>query len=356
MPGPLQGTRVIEIAGSVSVAYAATALADLGADVVRVDRPTPPAAAMTDLSDPLSRSRHTISVDLKDESGRERVRQLARSADVFLEGFRPGVAERLGIGPSDCTAENAGLIYGRVTGWGQTGPLAGQAGHDITFMAVSGALAPSSPAGQPSEAPPYYVSSFVGGALQLVTGVLAALVERSSSGRGQVIDTAMVEGMTTLVGLVAGWREVPGRQSVVSAPFYRSYECADGRYISVGAVEERFYAEFLSILDLSAESLPSQYDEAGWPELTATLAEVLRTRSSSDWEKAFADSNACVAPVLTPAESAHHPQLVHRKAWVKVGSTDQPSPGPRFSRTELAVPRAGATGTDVDSVLRDWQR
>lgn len=354
MPGPLEGIRIIEIAGSVAGAYAATALADLGADVVRVDRPAHATSGSDDSSDPLARSRRTVEVDLKISSGRDVVRQLAAAADVLIEGFRPGVAERLGIGPASCTADNAGLIYGRVTGWGQTGPLARQAGHDITFMAVAGALAPPSAAGRPSVAPPYYLSSFVGGALQLVTGVLSALVERASSGRGQIIDSSMVEGINTLVGLAAGWRAVPDRQSVVSAPFYTSYECADGRYVAVGAVEERFYAELLSILGLSIESLPAQYDEAGWPELTTTLTKVFLGRSSAAWEKAFADSNACLAPVLTPSESADHPQLVHRRAWVQVGSTRQPSTGPRFSRTEPGLPEAGAVRTDVESVLQGW--
>lgn len=352
--GPLNGIRVLEMGGSVAAAFAATVLADLGATVLRVDRAgqVPDRAEPRPPADPLARGRRSVAVDLKHPGGAGVVLELAASADVLIEGARPGVAERLGIGPDRCLERNPRLIYGRVTGWGQTGPMARRAGHDITFLSVTGALAPAT---EPATAPPYYLSSFAGGALPLVVGVQAALIERAHSGLGQVVDAAMVEGTAMLSVLVDQWRNTPGRTTVVDAPFYTTYACADGRYVSVGAVEPRFYQELLDGLGLGREELPDQYDESGWPVLTERIGAAFRTRDSAEWEKLFAESDSCVAPVLEPHEVAGHPHLRARGAFVDVAGQQQPAPTPRFSRS-LATPPGPAPriGEHTGSALPGW--
>ena len=354
MPGPLEGVRVLEIGGSVAAAFAATVLADLGADVLRIDRAAQvPDAPVEPLPDPLARGRRSVAVDLKHGDGPAVVLDLVARADVLVEGGRPGSAEKLGIGPEVCLQRNPELVYGRVTGWGQDGPLARRAGHDITFLGVTGAL--SVPGQAPATPPPYYLSSFAGGALQLVIGIQAALLERARSGQGQVIDAAMVEGTALLSVMVDQWRNTPGRVTVVDAPFYTTYECADGRFLSVGAVEPHFYRELLEKLDLGDLDLPGQYDESGWPLLTAKIGEAFLSRDSAEWEKVFADSDACVAPVLAPAEVADHPHLRARGAFVDVGGQQQPAPAPRFSRSGSVVPApAPYAGQHTASALRDW--
>ncbi|SDF46341.1 alpha-methylacyl-CoA racemase [Lentzea fradiae] len=354
MPGPLEGVRVLEIGGSVAAAFAATVLADLGADVLRIDRAAQvPDAPVEPLPDPLARGRRSVAVDLKHADGPAVVLDLVARADVLIEGGRPGSAEKLGIGPEICLQRNPGLVYGRVTGWGQDGPLARRAGHDITFLGVTGAL--SVPGQAPATPPPYYLSSFAGGALQLVIGVQAALLERARSGQGQVVDAAMVEGTALLSVLVDQWRKTPGRVTVVDAPFYTTYECADGRFLSVGSVEPHFYRELLDKLGLGDLDLPGQYDESGWPLLTEKIGEAFRSRDSTEWEKVFADSDACVAPVLAPDEVAGHPHLQARESFVDVGGQHQPAPAPRFSRSERVTPApAPYAGQHTASALGDW--
>ncbi|WP_053716126.1 CaiB/BaiF CoA transferase family protein [Saccharothrix sp. NRRL B-16348] len=356
MPGPLEGLRVLEIGGSVAGAYASTVLADLGADVLRVDRATQvPGEPHPPAPDPLARGRRSAAVDLRHPDGPAVVLGLVEHADVVVEGGRPGVAEKLGIGPEQCLERNPALVYGRVSGWGQDGPMARRAGHDITFLGVTGALAPTEPGGAPAVPPPYYLSSFAGGALPLVIGIQAALLERARSGRGQVVDAAIVEGTALLAVMVDQWRRTPGRVTVVDAPFYRTYPCADGRHVSVGAVEPHFYRELLDRLDLGDVDLPEQYDEAGWPVLTEHIAAAFGRRDSTEWEKVFADSDACVAPVLAPSEVAEHPQLKARGTFVDVGGQLQPGLTPRLSRTPAAVPTpAPYVGQHTVQALRDW--
>lgn len=354
MPGPLEGVRVLEIGGSVAGAFAATVLADLGADVLRVDRAAQvPDAPVEPSPDPLARGRRSVAVDLKHADGPSVVLDLVAQADVLIEGGRPGGAEKLGIGPEVSLQRNPRLIYGRVTGWGQDGPLARRAGHDITFLGVTGAL--SVPDRHPATPPPYYLSSFAGGALPLVIGIQAALLERARSGQGQVIDAAMVEGTAMLSVLVDQWRNTPGRVTVVDAPFYTTYECADGRFLSVGAVEPHFYRELLDKLGLGTLELPGQYDESGWPLLAVKIGEAFLSRDSTEWEKVFADSDACVAPVLAPSEVAGHPHLQARGSFVEVGGQHQPAPAPRFSRSAAVVPSvAPYAGQHTVEALRDW--
>ncbi|MFI5844581.1 CaiB/BaiF CoA transferase family protein [Catenuloplanes sp. NPDC051500] len=327
MTGPLRGLRVVEIAGTAAGAFAATLLADLGADVTRVDRP---AAAPPAPGDPLGRGRRPVTADLKDPAGAAAVLSLVTDADVLIEGFRPGVAERLGIGPAEAHARNPRLVYGRVTGWGQDGPWAQRPGHDITFLALTGALL-GPDADVPVAPPPYYLSSFAGGGMTLALGVLAALQHRATTGRGQVVDAAMVEGAALLTGLVQRWREAPGVHTVTAAPFYATYACADGRHVAVGAIEEKFYRTLVATLDL--DDLPSRDDERNWPEVSRRFADAFRTRDRDDWAKIFAETDACVVPVLTLDEAATHPQAVARSSYLTVGGVTQPGPAPRFRDT-----------------------
>lgn len=340
MPGPLNGVRVVEIASAAPAPFACMVLGDLGAEVVRVDRAKKGGAPAEPSTDPLERGRHTITVDLKSPEGARVVRKLAARADVLVEGFRPGVAERLGIGPDDCHAVNPALIYARMTGWGQTGPLADRAGHDINYISIAGALEPIGRRGEAPVPPLNLVGDFGGGGLLLALGITSALVERAASGRGQVVDAAMVDGAALLTAFVHGlraagtWSDERGTNLLDgAAPFYDTYETADGRYVSVGALERRFYAELLEGLGISPEDVPPQYDKARWPELRATLAAAFRARTRDEWEKVFDGRDACVTPVLSPAEAAHHPHAVARGGFVEVDGVVQPAPAPRFSRT-----------------------
>jgi alpha-methylacyl-CoA racemase len=333
--------RVVEIASAAPAPFACMVLADLGADVLRVNRaPHRPSR----ITDPLARGRSTIAVDLKSGEGQDVVRRLAGQADVLVEGFRPGVAERLGIGPQDCRQLNPRLIYGRMTGWGQTGPLAERAGHDINYISVAGALEPiGRPGGRPLP-PLNLVGDFGGGGLLLALGILAALHERNHSGLGQVVDAAMVDGATLLTAWMHGQRASgywsPERGTNLldgGAPFYDTYETADGKYVSVGALERRFYAQLLSGLGLDPAELPDQYDQSGWPELRSRFETAFLARTRDEWEKVFANTDACVTPVLSPEDAPHHPHVRARKGFVEVEGMAQPAPAPRFSRTPGAV-------------------
>lgn len=346
MAGPLHGVRVVELTNLAPVPFACTVLADLGADVLRVDRAdhvpdTPPG---TPPPDPLGRGRRSVAVDLKDPTGRDVVLRLVEVADVFVEGFRPGVCERLGIGPDVCLARNPRLVYARLTGWGQDGPLAQGAGHDIDYAAVAGALWPIGPADAPPTAPLNYLADFGGGGMLTAVGVLAALVERAASGRGQVVDAAMVDGAALLSAALHGYRRMPGWRDERGvnlldggAPFYRCYACADGGYVAVGALEPRFYAALLDGLDLDAATLPDQYDRDWWPEVTDMFAARFATCTRDEWVETFAGTDACVAPVLPPAEAPAHEHNRARGTFVDVAGLAQPNVAPRLSRTPGAV-------------------
>jgi alpha-methylacyl-CoA racemase len=357
--GPLAGVRVVELAGIGPGPYACMLLADMGADVVRVERPGGGGLSLASY-DVLDRGRRSVAVDLKSPAGTEVVLRLVEQADVLVEGFRPGVAERLGIGPEVCLGRNPRLVYGRMTGWGQDGPLAPRAGHDIDYAAVTGALAAvGEPGGKP--VPPLnLVADFGGGALFLVTGVLAALVERSGSGRGQVVDAAMVDGVTSLLSMFYGlrhaglWRDERGTNLLDGgAPFYDTYRCADGGYVAVGALEPQFFAALLHTLAL--DDVPAQHDVARWPELRQRLAEAFLTRTRDEWAAVFDDVDACVAPVLTLGEAASHPHVAARGLVVERDGVQQPAPAPRFSRTPSQLGRGpGSPGRDTREALRAW--
>ncbi|GAA4322171.1 alpha-methylacyl-CoA racemase [Actinomadura luteofluorescens] len=339
--GPLSGVRVIELAGIGPGPFAAMLLADLGADVIRVDR----ASAVRDGestggTDFTNRGKRSIAIDLKSERGREVVLRLVERSDVLLEGFRPGVTERLGIGPDDCLARNPRLVYGRMTGWGQEGPLAHTAGHDVGYIAITGALHAIGRAGGPPQVPMNLLGDFAGGSMYLVTGVLAALLESRASGRGQVVDAAIVDGTahlsTFIHGFLAGgiWEDRRGVNMLdTGAPWYDVYETSDGRHMAVGAIEPQFYAEFLRRLGLDGEDLPAQYDRDRWPAMRDRFAAAFRTRTRDEWAEVFVPSDACVAPVLSMTEAAEHPYNTSREVFPDLAGHRQPAPAPRFSRT-----------------------
>jgi alpha-methylacyl-CoA racemase len=346
--------KVIELAGIGPGPHAGMMLADLGAEVIQLVR----VGTEPDPSDILNRGKSSVAIDLKHPEATDLVLELVAGADVLIEGFRPGVTERLGLGPEACLAANPGLVYGRVTGWGQSGPQADMAGHDIDYIAATGALASIGPALNPLP-PLNLVGDFGGGSMLLVVGVLAAVVEARRTGRGQVVDAAMVDGSALLMAmhhgaLAGGWWEDGRARNLFdgSAPFYTTYPTSDGRFIAVGALEPHFYADLLTKLGLDPEDLPSQMDRQGWHVLRERLAEVFAGRTMAEWEEVFADSDACVAGVYTMAEAPFHPQLAHRRTFIEVGGIRQPSPAPRFSRTPTAIPGpVPVPGRDTDSVM-----
>lgn len=360
--GPLAQIRVVELAGIGPGPFAAMLLSDMGADVVRVDRPVQvdhrengvngsavrgqltrdrlPAAR-----DVLARGRRSVAIDLKHPRGGEVLLRLAEGADVLLEGFRPGVAERLGVGPQTCLERNPGLVYGRMTGWGQEGPWAGMAGHDLDYLALAGALYPIGPADRPPSVPLNYVADFGGGGAFLAFGVACALLERAASGLGQVVDAAMVDGVAALTAMFQGmlamglWTEEREANLLDGgAPFYRCYGTADGGFVAVGALEAQFYAELLARLELDPSEWP-QHDRARWPALQRTLAERFASRSRDEWAEHFDGSDACVAPVLSLTEARTHPHIAARQTLVEHDGLVQPAPAPRLSRTPGALSR-----------------
>ena len=358
--GPLKHCRVIELAGIGPGPFAAMMLADLGAQVIRVERPSAASTTTDAPRDPLLRNRRSAAVDLKSARGRELVLRLVERSDVLLEGFRPGVTERLGVGPDTCRERNPRLIYGRITGWGQQGPLAPRAGHDIDYIALAGALHPIGAADRPPPPPVNYVGDFGGGGMLLVVGVLAALIERATSGIGQVVDAAMVDGAAAqtamLHGLLAGglWRDTrSGNLLDGAAPFYRCYATSDGGYMAVGALESQFYAELLDVLELEPADWP-QHDRERWTQQSDALAHIFATRTRDEWTRLFADRDACVTPVLSLADAPTHPHAAAREAFVDVDGVIQPAPAPRFSRTGNAPPSPPrSTGADTAEVLAE---
>jgi alpha-methylacyl-CoA racemase len=358
--GPLDGVRIVELAAIGPVPFAGMLLADLGADVVRVDRvrsdrPVEPHRI-------LDRGRRSVALDLKDPRAVEVVLRMAERSDVLIEGFRPGVAERLGVGPEPCRARNPRLVYGRMTGWGQDGPLAPRAGHDIDYLALTGALAAIGPRDGNPLPPLNLVGDYGGGSMLLLVGVLAALVERSVSGRGQVVDAAMVDGVTSLLALTYGlygaglWDLRRGANLLEGgSPFYTTYRCEDGRHLAVGAIEERFWHELLRVLELDPAELPPRNDPEQWDEVRFELEEAFLQRPRDEWVALFEGTDACVTPVLTLAETAAHPQLGGRGAVVSSGDAPAPGVAPRFSRTPGAVGRPpGPSGSDTRSSLLAW--
>jgi len=357
--GPLGGVRVIEIASLAPAPFGCMILADLGADVLRVDRAERCGPQAPQPRDPLSRGRRSIGLNLKDPAAVDLLLQLTDGADVLVEGFRPGVAERLGFGPEACAQRNPALIFARMTGWGQDGPLAPTAGHDIDYIAISGALSIVGRAGQAPVPPVNLLGDFGGGGMLLALGILAALVERAGTGLGQVVDAAMVDGSALLTSFLYGmrasgtWQDNRGSNLLDGgAPFYDTYATSDGEYVAVGALEPQFYAALLRGLGLADAGLPDQHDRDGWPELRQRFAETFAQRSRADWEQVFAGTDACVSPVLSLAEAPAHPHAIARNSFVSVGDVMQPAPAPRFGRTPAGSPAAPPRpGADTDSVL-----
>ena len=362
MPGPLVGLRVVELAGIGPSPHAAMLLADLGADVVRVERPAGGLQFVPSDRDQLLRGRRSIRLDLKDSTDRQTLLALVQRADVLIEGLRPGVAERLGVGPADCQTRNPRLVYARMTGWGQDGPLAERAGHDINYIAVSGVLHAIGSAGGKPVPPLNLVGDFGGGSMFLVMGVLAALWERERSGTGQVVDAAMVDGVSALAQMFWSfracglWSDARGTNLLDSgAPFYDTYACSDGRYVAVGALEPQFYAALLDGLGLADAGLPDRSDPATWPVLRQRFAEVIASRSRDEWVAVFDGTDACVAPVLSFAEVPDHPHIAARRTVVTLGGVPQAAPAPRFSRTTPDLPTLPPQpGADPAAILADW--
>jgi alpha-methylacyl-CoA racemase len=359
MAGPLAGLRVVELAGIGPAPFAGMVLADLGADVLRIDRVG--AANAVARSDVLNRGRRSIAVDLKDARGAEIVLRAAAGADALIEGFRPGVAERLGIGPEPCLDRNPRLVYGRMTGWGQMGPYAAEAGHDITYAAVAGALAHIGRAGQPPTPPLNLVADFGGGGMLLALGVVSAVLAAQRSGAGQVVDAAMVDGVALLMApffmaLRSGYFTNERGTNLLDsgAPFYDSYACADGRYVAVGALEPQFYAALLAGLSIDPAEVGDQHDRSGWPTLRDRLTQTFATRTRDEWVAHFAGRDACVAPVLTTEEALADPHLRARGTVFELDGVPQPAPAPRFSATPAVLDRPPPEpGEHTDEVLAE---
>lgn len=359
MAGPLTGLRVIELAGIGPGPHAAMILGDLGADVVRIERPGSPGAGT-----PLAtlRNRRLVTADLKSDEGRDLVLKLAAKADVLIEGYRPGVTERLGLGPQDCAKVNDRLVYARMTGWGQTGPRSQQAGHDINYISLNGILHAIGRAGERPVPPLNLVGDFGGGSMFLLVGILSALWERQTSGKGQVVDAAMIDGSSVLIQMMWGmrasgvWSDERGTNMLDGgAPYYDTYECSDGRYVAVGAIEPQFYAALLAGLGLDAADLPGQNDVERWPELRARLTEAFAAKDRDHWAGVFADSDACVTPVLAFGEVEIEPHVTERNTFYQADGGLQPLPAPRFSRSVPDVPRPPVQpGGDAEAVLDDW--
>ncbi|MEZ5409643.1 MAG: CaiB/BaiF CoA-transferase family protein [Acidimicrobiales bacterium] len=364
MGGPLQGIKVVELAGIGPAPMCAMLLADLGAEVIRVDRLAPADLGIDSgrQYNLLERSRRSIAVDLKSAEGVEVVLKLAEQADALIEGFRPGVTERLGLGPDVCLARNPRLVYGRMTGWGQDGPMAHAAGHDINYIALTGVLDAIGTAGGQPVPPLNLVGDFGGGALYLAFGVLAGLLEARTSGQGQVIDAAMVDGAASLLTAIygmygsGGWQLERGTNILdTGAHFYGTYECADGKWISIGSIEAKFHAELLEKLGLEESDIPDRMDRSRWVEHKKRLTELFLSKTRDEWSALMEGSDVCFAPVLSMAEAPNHPHNVARGTFVEVDGVIQPGPAPRFSRTPGQVQSPPPDpGQHTEAVLADW--
>ena len=366
MPGPLHGYRVIEIAGIGPGPFAAMMLSDMGAEVIRVERAQAvrgPAPA-TPGTDVLQRGRRNIAIDLKNLEGVQTLLKLVESADALIEGFRPGVMERLGVGPDVCLARNPRLIFGRMTGWGQEGPYALAAGHDINYISLAGALAHFGRVGEGPVPPLNMVGDFGGGGMFLAFGVVCGLLEAARSGQGQVIDAAMVDGTATLMTMFWAFRTMGAFDENArgtnlldtGAHFYDVYECSDGNYISIGSIEPQFYAELMQLTGLAADpAFTKQMDKGNWPALKVRIGEVFASKTRDEWCAIMEHTDVCFAPVLTMSEAAAHPHNIARESFVEIGGVLQPVPAPRFSRTEAVVTRPPAhPGQHTRDILADW--
>jgi alpha-methylacyl-CoA racemase len=362
--GPLDGLKIIEIAGIGPSQFCGMLLSDMGADIMRVERPDSPdpGIGIPTKFNLMNRNRRSLTVDIKSPQGKDLVLRLCEEADALFEGFRPGVMERLGLGPDECMARNARLVYGRMTGWGQDGPLAGAAGHDTNYIALAGALNSIGDADRPPPLPLNLVGDFGGGGIYLAMGLLAALLETARSGKGQVVDAAMVDGaasmMTLFYGLLAGGLWQDRRQSNLldgGAPFANTYETADGKFVAVCAIESRFYRALLAGLSIDEIAPEEQYNFADWPHHKDVFAEAFRSRTRDEWCELLEGTDACFAPVLSMSEAPRHPHNEARGTFVTVDGVLQPGPAPRFSRTESEIRSAPEnSGSDARQTLADW--
>ncbi len=362
--GPLEGVRIVELAGLGPAPFAGMMLADAGADIVRIDRYEK--ASYPPLSEPhvdlMNRGRRSVAVDLKNPAGVELILRLVEQSDGLMEGFRPGVAERLGLGPTVCLDRNPKLVFGRMTGWGQSGPMALRAGHDIDYIAIAGALDPIGRAGDRPVPPLNLVGDFGGGGMLLAFGMLAAIIHAQRTGRGQVVDAAMVDGAAALMAMTytlraAGMWNGPRGTNLLDtgAPFYEVYETSDGGFMGVGAIEPQFYAELIRLLGLEGEELPSQMDRQAWPQMKERFAAIFAARTRAQWEKVFEESDACVAPVLSMDEASLHPHNRWRETFTEVSGVVQPAPAPRFEATPGSIRRPPPNpGQHADEALTDW--
>ena len=362
--GPLAGLRVVEVGGVGPAPFCAMLLADLGAEVIRIDRKTPSESGfpVDRRFEFVFRSRRSIALDLKKPQGVDVVRRLTRQADVLIEGFRPGVMERLGLGPDSCLEINPRLVYGRMTGWGQTGPLAKAPGHDINYIALSGVLHAIGQKGGAPQIPLNLIGDFGGGAMYLAFGIMCALHETKGSGKGQVVDAGMLDGATSLMTMIYGllasgyWTDQRGSNRLDSgAPWYSVYETSDGRHVAVGSTEASFYLNTVRLLGLNPDDLADQHDKAGWPRMKEAFSAAFKTRTRDEWCQVFDGAEACFSPVLSMAEAPAHPQQMARGNFVQSGGMLQPAPAPRFGRTPAAIQSPPAKlGEHTDEVLRDW--
>ncbi|HEX5616662.1 MAG TPA: CaiB/BaiF CoA-transferase family protein [Acidimicrobiia bacterium] len=361
--GPLQGIKIVELAGIGPGPFAGMLLSDMGADIIRVDRA---AQVSGDFSKPnleaMYRGRRSVGVDLKHPDGVETVLRLVEQADALIEGYRPGVTERLGLGPDACLARNPKLVYGRMTGWGQDGPYAQAAGHDINYIALAGALAHFGREGGKPTPPINLVGDFGGGGMFLAFGVVCGILDAQRSGKGQVVDAAMVDGSAILMTMMWGlkaigfWDEALGVNVLdTGAPFYDTYETADGKFVSIGALEPQFYAELLQKLGLDGEELPHQMDRSGWPVLRERFTTLFKSKTRDEWSAILEHTDACFAPVLTMSEAAAHPHVQARTTIIERDGVAQPAPAPRFSRSAPEVQRSAPwPGQHTDEALTDW--
>ncbi len=361
--GPLAGVRIIELAGIGPGPFCAMMLADMGADVIRVERSAAVRGGDPDVppADVMLRGRRSIGVDMKSPEGLEAVMRLVESADGLIEGFRPGVTERLGVGPADCHARNPRLVYGRMTGWGQEGPYAQAAGHDINYISLAGALEPMGRVGEAPVPPLNLVGDFGGGGMYLAFGMVCAILEARQSGEGQVVDAAMVDGAASLMTFFHGframgiWNDERGTNLLdTGAHFYDVFECSDGEYVSIGSIEPQFYAELREKLELTDAKWDQQMSRSMWPELKAELTDIFKGRTRDEWCELMEHTDICFAPVLSMEEAPKHPHNVHRGTFVERNGVVQPGPAPRFSRTEAEIQRPPAhAGQHTDELLAD---
>jgi len=356
--GPLNGYTVIELAGIGPAPMGGMILADMGAEVIRIERP---GAADPKVAEPVSgRNKKSVVLDLKQASGHAALMKLVEQADALIDPYRPGVCEKLGFGPDECLRRNPRLVFARMTGWGQTGPLAHAAGHDLNYIAITGALHAIGRRGERPVVPLNLVGDFGGGGMLMVSGILAALLEAAKSGQGQVVDVAMVDGTAQLMWMMQGFQQIGAwnaeeRESNLldgAAHFYDTYECADGKYVAIGAIEPQFYAELLSRADVSDPQFQHQHDTAQWPELKEKLAAILKTKTRDEWDELMAGSDACFAPVLTMVEAPQYSANSERSVYTEVEGLMHPSPAPRFMRTPSEITHGTrALGADTVSVL-----